>query len=168
MTRCIKFNRTSNLSYSHHKRLRKSLDDILTFCYRRCWRHIISHKWQLTEKDYLELHQNICDIQIRFNVCDSIRFEKSWSIISLSFCNPFFAEISNIRLTLYIQMLRWQQLRQFLIKSRHFWIFELTKHHNIDDIINNYLNIWCRRHHRWHFHSFFRSQLWIAEIQIKS
>ena len=37
---------------------------------------------------------------------EKIRFERFRSIISFGFCNLFFVEISNIRLTLHTQMFR--------------------------------------------------------------
>ena len=48
------------------------------------------------KKTDLKHYENLCDIQIRFKVCDSVRFGRSQSIISLSFCNFFSVEISNI------------------------------------------------------------------------
>ena len=48
------------------------------------------------KKADLKHYKNLCDVQIRFKVYDSIRFERSRLIISLSFCNLFFVEISNI------------------------------------------------------------------------
>ena len=41
-------------------------------------------------------YKNLCDVQIRFKVCGSIRFERFQLIISLSFYNLFFIEISSI------------------------------------------------------------------------
>ena len=55
------------------------------------------------KKAYLKHYQNLCDVQIRFKVYDSIRFERSRSIISFDFCDSFSVDISNIRLTLYIK-----------------------------------------------------------------
>ena len=55
------------------------------------------------KKAYSKHYQNLCDIQIRFKVCDSIRFERFYSIISFGFCDPFFVNISNIKLTLHIK-----------------------------------------------------------------
>ena len=89
--------------YSHYKRFRKFFNDIVTFCYRRCWRYLISYKWVFMKKAYSKYHQNLCDVQIRFKVCGSIRFEKPYSIISFGFCDLFFINISNIKLTLHIK-----------------------------------------------------------------
>ena len=55
------------------------------------------------KKAYLKHYQNLYDVQIRFKVCDSIRFERFYSIISFGFCDSFFVNISNIRLTLHIK-----------------------------------------------------------------
>ena len=41
-------------------------------------------------------YKNLCDVQIRFRVYDSIRFERPRLIISFNFCNFFFAKISSI------------------------------------------------------------------------
>ena len=90
MIRDSRFKRTSDFFYSHYKRLRKSFRDILTSRYRRCWRYSISHKWQFIKKTYSRHHQDLCDVQIRFKVCDSIRFERSRLITSFGFCDPFF------------------------------------------------------------------------------
>ena len=58
------------------------------------------------KKDYLKHYQNIYKFQIRFNVYDSIRFEKSYSIISLNFYNSFFIQNIKYQITLNTQMLR--------------------------------------------------------------
>ena len=55
------------------------------------------------KKAYSKHHQNLYDVQIRFKVYDSIRFERFRLIISFGFCDLFFVNISNIRLTLHIK-----------------------------------------------------------------
>ena len=55
------------------------------------------------KKTYLKHYQNLYDVQIRFKVCDSIRFERFHSIILFDFCDSFFVNISNIKLTLHIK-----------------------------------------------------------------
>ena len=71
-------------------------------------------------KTYLKHYQNLYNVQIRFQVCDFIRFERSHLIISFNFYYFSFAQISSIELTLHIQMLRRRSLRQFLTELRHF------------------------------------------------
>ena len=58
------------------------------------------------KKDYLRHHSNICEFQIKFSVCGSIRFEKPNLIISLDFCDSFFVQNMKYQITLNIQMLR--------------------------------------------------------------
>ena len=63
-------------------------------------------RYHIYKESVFKASRKYINVQIRFKVCDSIRFERFRSIISLGFYNLFFAEISNIKLTLHIQMLR--------------------------------------------------------------
>ena len=107
------------------------------------------------KKAYLKHYQNLCDVQIRFKVYNSIRFERPRSIISLGFCDFFFINISNIRLTLYIKC--FDDNHEINSRSNNV-IFEFL---NLYNIITSTLLLIVNSMHNvvviiYHFHSFLR------------
>ena len=107
------------------------------------------------KKTYLKHYQNLYDVQIRFKIYDSIRFERPHLIISFGFCDFFSVNISNIRLTLHIKCFD----DNYKINSRsNRVIFEFLNSQNIIispllsivDSMHNVVVIIC------YFHSFLR------------
>ena len=107
------------------------------------------------EKAYSKHHQNLYDVQIRFKVCDSIRFERPRLIISFNFYDFFSIDISSIKLTLHIKCFN----DNHKINSRpNRVIFESLNSQNI--ITSTLLSIVSSMHNIvviiYHLHSFLR------------